>query len=103
MLRSKVSECTSDRPFCAAFAGLVRLDMINVVASAKHLHRRRANKSRHLIHRLVKNNSILGGEFVDILNGNRRILIRSLQLALRGGGRIVRCREGGCHNEFLEA
>ena len=57
---------------------------------------------RNLTHRLAEDNSILGGEFVDILNGNRRILIRSLKLVLRGGGRMIRCRTGRRHNEFLE-
>ena len=48
-----------------------------------------------------KENSELGGEFVDILNGTRRIVI--LELPFRRSDSVVRCWNGRRHHEFLEA
>src|SRR5215469_15762841 len=45
-------------------------------------------------HPLTKNDSIVGGKFMNILDGNCRWL--------RWSNRIVRRGNGRCHDEFLE-
>jgi hypothetical protein len=53
-----------------------------------------------MIYQLAENNSIVRGESMDILNGNRRV--PKIKLPFGWSNRLVRCGKSRCHHKSLK-
>jgi hypothetical protein len=53
-----------------------------------------------MIYQSAENDSIVGGESMDILNGNRRVL--NVKLPFGWSNRIVRCGKSRRHHKVLK-